>query len=113
MKNGNKMMIMDWLSRWEDCDLEELRALINEETHARERKRKQMRDEWVDKHYREFKSCYGDYKVIGETIVIALAWMGNVKMATTTPIKGDVFSLRTGIAVAYAKACGERIPDYI
>lgn len=71
------------------------------------------RNAWVNKHYNQFKGCYGDYKVVGETVVIALAWMGNVKIATATPIKGDKFDLRTGIAVAYAKACGERIPDYI
>lgn len=109
MKNENRMMIMGWLSKWNDTDLDELRALINEETHARERKRKN----WIDKHYNQFQGCYGDYKVVGETVVIALAWMGNVKMATATPVNGDVFDLHTGIAVAYAKACGERVPDYI
>lgn len=113
MRNEIKMQVMGWLSKWEDCDLDELRALIAEETSARERKRKQEREMWIENHYTQFQRCYGDYKVIGNTVVIALAWMGNIKMATATAVKGDKFNLRTGIAVAYAKACGERIPDYI
>ena len=113
MRNENKMMVMGWLSKWNDSDLDELRSLINEEASARERKRKQAREMWIENHYTQFQRCYGDYKVVGNTVVIALAWMGNVKMATATPVKGDVFNLRTGIAVAFAKAMGERIPDYI
>ena len=113
MKNEIKMQVMGWLSKWNDTDLDELRSLINEETHTRERKRKEARKNWIDKHYEQFKGCYGDYKVVGNTVVIALAWMGNIRMATATSIKGDKFDLRTGIAVAYAKACGECIPDYI
>ena len=113
MRNENKVMVMGWLSRWNDSDLDELRSLINEEASARERKRKQEREMWIENHYTQFQRCYGDYKVIGNTVVIALAWMGNVKMATATPVKGDVFNLRTGVAVAYAKACGERIPEFI
>ena len=113
MKNEIKMQVMGWLSKWNDTDLDELRSLINEETSARERKRKQERELWIENHYTQFQRCYGDYKVIGNTVVIALAWLGNVKMATATAVKGDVFNLRTGIAVAYAKACGERIPEFI
>lgn len=113
MENENRMMVMGWLSKWSDADLNGLRSLIIEETCARERKRKEKRKNWIDKHYNQFQGCYGDYKVVGNTVVISLAWMGNVKMATATAVKGDVFDLHTGIAVAYAKACGERIPDYI
>ena len=113
MRNENKMMVMGWLSRWNDSDLDELRSLINEETSARERKRKQERKMWIENHYTQFQRCYGDYKVIGNTVIIALAWIGNFKMATATAVKGDVFDLRTGVAVAYAKACGERIPEFI
>ena len=109
MKNENRMMIMDWLSRWNDSDLDELRSLIIEEVSARERKRNQ----WIENHYTQFQHCCGNYKVIGNTVVIALFWMGIVKMATATTVKGDKFDLRTGVAVAYAKACGERIPDFV
>ena len=109
MRNENRLMVMGWLSQWNDRDLSELRALINEETHARERKRKM----WIENHYTQFQHCCGNYKIVGNTVVVALFWMGSVKMATATAVKGDVFDLRTGVAVAYAKACGERIPEFI
>lgn len=95
-----------------DADLENL-YLSAQAERIRRADNKCKRNAWVDKHYHQFKACYGDYKVVDKTVVIALAWMGNVKMATATPVKGDKFSLRTGIAVAYAKACGERIPDFV
>lgn len=113
MRNENKMMIMGWLGRWSDGELDELRSLLNEETSARERKRREARNRWIDGHYYQFKNCCGDYKVVGNTVVIALCWMSGVKMATATAVKGDKFDLRTGIAVAYAKVCGERIPEFI
>lgn len=95
---------------------EELFRLATEcmmEQERRKRKREEKRKNWIDKHYNQFQGCYGDYKVVGNTVIIALAWMGNVKMATATAVKGDKFDLHTGIAVAYAKANGERIPDFI
>lgn len=95
-----------------DADLENL-YLSAQAERIRRADNKCKRNAWVDKHYHQFKACYGDYKVVDKTVVIALAWMGNVKMATATPVKGDKFNLRTGIAVAYAKACGERIPDFV
>ena len=113
MRNENKMMVMGWLSKWSDCDLNELRALVGEEIHAREHKRKQARNQWIENHYTQFQHCCGNYKVIGNTVIIALFWMGSVKIATATTVKGDKFDLRTGVAVAYAKACGERIPEFI
>ena len=95
-----------------DKDLEEL-YLSAQEERIRRADNKIKRNKWISDRYHQFKCCCGDYKVVGETVVIALAWMGNVKMATATPVKGDKFVLSTGIAVAYAKACGERIPDFV
>ena len=100
------------LENMTDKDLDEL-YLSAQAERIRRADNKCKRNVWVDKHYTQFQRCYGDCKVIGNTVVIALAWMGNVKMATATAVKGDVFDLRTGVAVAYAKACGERIPEFI
>lgn len=100
------------LENMADADLENL-YLSAQAERIRRADNKCKRTAWVNKHYAQFKNCYGEYKVVGDTVVIALAWMGNVKMATATPVKGDKFSLLTGIAVAYAKACGERIPDFV
>lgn len=113
MKNENRMMVMGWLSKWSDADLNELRALINEETHAREYKRKQARQQWIASHIRQYRNCTANHEVVGETVVVAVQWYGHVVIAKATPVKGDVFDLDTGIAVAFAKAMGECIPDYI
>ena len=113
MKNENRLMIMGWLSKWSDVDLAELRQLINEETVARERKRKQIRYEWINKYLELFRANRGEYTRIGNTIV-AVAHRGwNLGIGKSTPINGDVFDLNTGIAVAYAKALGEKIPDFM
>ena len=95
-----------------DADLENLYVSVQNE-RIRRADNKCKRTAWVNKRYAQFKNCYGEYKVVGDTVVIALAWMGNIKMATATPVRGDKFELITGIAVAYAKACGERVPDFV
>ena len=113
MRNENKLMVMGWLSKWSDADLAELRHLINEETCARERKRKQLRYEWISKYIELFRVNHGEYTRVGDTIV-AVAYRGwSIAIGKSTPINGDVFDLNTGIAVAYAKALGEKVPDFI
>lgn len=113
MKSENHLMIMGWLSKWSDADLLELRLLINEETCSRERKRKQMRQDWI---YRYAQEAYhrGNFEVINNnTVVVAVCHNDHIVMGKTTPINGDKFDLDTGVAVAYAKAIGVRIPEFI
>ena len=95
-----------------DADLENL-YLSAQAERTRRADNKIKRQKWINSRYAQFKNCYGDYKVIGDTVVVALDWMDNIKMATATPAHGDKFELTTGIAVAYAKACGEHIPDFV
>ena len=113
MRNENKLMVMGWLSKWSDADLAELRHLINEEVYDRERKRRQKRYEWVSKYMELFRANRGEYTRIGDTIVAAAHRGWSIGIGKSTPINGDVFDLNTGIAVAYAKALGDRIPDFI
>ena len=47
------------------------------------------------------------------TIVAIYNRYDGVKIGTAYPINGDVYDYETGVAVAYAKALGETIPDYI
>ena len=113
MKTENKIMVMGWISKYSDADLQELRLLINEETYARERKRKQMRQDWI---YRYSQEAYhrGSHEIIcGNTVVVAVCQNGHIVMGKSTPTKNDKFDLDTGVAVAYAKAVGVRIPDFI
>ena len=113
MKNENKLMVMGWLSKWSDADLVELRHLILEETCARERKRKQVRNEWINKYMELFRVNHGEYTRVGDTIVAAAHRGWSISIGKSTPVNGDDFDLNTGIAVAYAKALGDRIPDFI
>lgn len=113
MKSEDKLMIMGWLSKWSDADLQELRLLIAEETCGRERKRKQMRRNWIDRYAREAYHR-GNYEVIcGNTVVVAVCQNGHIVMGKSTPVNGDKFDLDTGVAVAYAKAVGVRIPEFV
>jgi hypothetical protein len=102
-----------YVNKFTDSELIALHNAVDEEIHRREERRKQEREMWIENHYTQFQRCDGDYKVVGNTVVVAFAWRDNVKMATATTVKGDVFNLRTGIAVAYAKARGERIPEFL
>lgn len=113
MRSENKLMVMDWLSKWSDADLAELRQLINEETITRERERKQKRYEWVSKYMELFRINRGEYTRIGDTIVVAAHRGWSISIGKSAPIGGDKFDLNTGIAVAFAKAVGDRIPDFI
>ena len=112
MKTENRMMVMGWLSNWSDADLLELRLLINEETHNRERKRK-VRLDWICKYAQEAYHRGSHEIICGNTVVVAVCQNGHIVMGKSTPIKGDKFDLDTGVAVAYAKAVGVRIPDFI
>ena len=55
----------------------------------------------------------GAIEVVGETVVVAIWKNCSVHMAKTHPIKGDEFDMDTGVAVAYCKAVGMPVPDFI
>ena len=100
------------LENMADADLENL-YLSAQAERIRRADNKNKRQKWINSRYAQFKNCYGGYEVAGDTVVVALDWKGNIKMATATPVHGDKFELITGIAVAYAKACGESVPDFV
>ena len=113
MKSENRLMVMGWLSKWSDTDLAELRHLISEEINNRERNRREARKNWV---YRYAQEAYhrGNFEVVNNnTVVVAVCQNGHIVMGKTAPVNGDKFDLDTGVAVAYAKAIGVRIPDFI
>ena len=113
MKSENRLMIMEWLSKWSDVDLAELQHLVCEEACNRERKRERARNQWIASQLASFQTHHGKYQRIGDTMVVSALYYGKVVMSKTTPTKSDKFDLNTGIAVAYAKAIGLRIPDFI
>ena len=69
-----------------------------------------LRQEWIDKWYIEARRC-GVKLAFRKDVVIAFNDFGDI--ATAAPVHGDKYNRHTGIAVAYAKLCGEKIPDYI
>ena len=83
------------------------------ERQRRERQRKEKRLQWITSHIRQYKNSTANHEVVGKTVVVAVRWYDQIAIAKATPINNDVFDLDTGIAVAFAKTMGERIPDYI
>lgn len=103
------------LSKMTDNELLALASNICEERQRRERKRREEHDRWIGGYYYAFLNNPNASVVhVGETTVVAL-WSRNLglRMGTAVPVHGDVFDHDTGIAVAYAKAVGDKIPDYI
>lgn len=68
------------------------------------------RQEWIDKWYTEARRR-GVHLMFRKDVVIAYNDFGDI--ATAAPVHGDKYYRHTGIAVAYAKLCGEKIPEYI
>lgn len=106
-----------YVSKYTDTDLQTLREAVQDEIQRREERRKMARQEWIDSHVNKFYAYCGKFERVGDTIIVAYfnsSPMGyGVRMSRSTPINGDVFDLDTGIAVAFAKAMGERVPSYI
>ena len=74
------------------------------------------RQEWIDKYYNLAKRMAnaGTYviKHCKEVCyVIPCNYAGDA--ASATPRHGDKYDYKTGVAVAFAKAFGDRVPDYI
>ena len=113
MTKEQKHMAYGWLMGMNDEDLAELVHMVEAETKRRIDARESKRIQWITSHIREYKHSASNHEVVGETVVVAVRWYDHISIAKATPINGDVFDLDTGIAVAFAKARGERIPDYI
>ena len=107
------------LSRLADGDLRNLRIAVAEEISKRERKRERKREEerrkWIDGYYFAFINHPNATAIqVGDTTIVAVyARNTGMHMGTAKPVRGDVFNREVGLAVAYAKAFGESIPDFI
>ena len=103
------------VSNLTDTDLTNLFNSCASEMAKREEHRAKRRKDWVTNHYWSFMGHpNASVRYIGKrTIVATYNRYEGVKIGTAYPINGDVYDHETGVAVAYAKALGERIPDYI
>ena len=103
------------LSKLTDSELFKLATECGMEQARREEVRRTRRKTWIrDYHSAFLRHPNADYKVLGETVVVSVydRYTG-IHMSVTTPHGEDKFELSTGIAVAFAKAMGERIPEFI
>lgn len=107
--------ICNSMSHLTDPELVSIWTSANNELTRREEVRRTRRKTWIREYHSAFlRHPNATYKVLGETVVVSVYdRCTGIHMGATTPCGGDKFELSTGIAVAYAKAVGNKIPDYI
>ena len=103
------------VSHLTDSDLVTLFNACASEMTSREDRKSKQREQWIDMWYNEYLNRYDtDCLIVGKrTIVATYDEYHGMRIGTSYPIHGDEFDAKTGIAVAYAKAIGIVIPDYI
>ena len=103
------------VSKLTDSDLRNLRSAVAEEISKRERKREEERQKWIDGYYFAFINHPNATAIqLGDTTIVAVYGRNTgMHIGTAKPVHGDVFNREVGLAVAYAKAFGDTIPDYI
>lgn len=73
------------------------------------------RGDWIEKWYRKAKKdddvVFRHHKTV--TICIPRWHVSDDGFGISDVCNGDTYDRKTGIAVAYAKHCGEPIPDFI
>lgn len=103
------------VSRMTDTDLNNLYNAILAEKAIRQKHREEKRAGWIQSHYHAFVSHPNATAVVVDDVTIVAVYnsYSGIQTATARPVHGDVYDDDTGIAVAYAKARGETVPDYI
>lgn len=109
----NKEIFIQWLQERTDEEFGHMASLFADECVRRTKERKEMRRRWIDRQLRRYNQLDGAHKCIGNTVIVAISQMGPAQIGVATLAKGDTYERRTGIAVAFAKAIGETVPDYI
>ena len=104
------------VSKLTDTDLSNLFNSCAAELQKRADQRTKRRAEWINNHYWSFMrhpNATVHFSEKRTIVAIYNRYDGGVKIGTAYPINGDVYDHNTGVAVAYAKAMGERIPSFI
>ena len=72
------------------------------------------RQEWIDKWYSKAENAesFVSFAFVKDGTVCIGRRKGD-EFTVAAPRKGDKYDRKTGIAVAFAKFCGEKIPEYI
>ena len=101
-----------YVNKYTDTDLRTLLEAVQDEIARRETERRRKRAEWIE-HYSWEAYHRAAIEKVGETVIVAVLKNGTIHMAKTHPIEGDVFDMETGVAVAYTKAMGLRVLDFV
>ena len=90
----------------EECQREQTRRLVH---------RQSERKKWVEGMYYAFMAHPNatSIQVDNVTVVSVFNHRLGMRMGTARPVHGDTFDRAVGVAVAYAKATGMTIPDFI
>ena len=108
----NVKFVCDSMHRLSDPELVSVWTSATNELARREEARKRRREEWIE-HMSWEAYHRGAVEVVGDTVIVAIWKNDSIHMTKTRPIKGDEFDMKTGVAVAYCKAVGMRVPDFI
>lgn len=103
------------LTKLTDTELVILAKELSAEQSRRAEENENRRRGWVNLHYYSYLNHpNASFIQIGETTIVAIYDRNfGTRIGKATPVHGDVFNRNTGIAVAYAKAKNEKIPDFI
>ena len=107
--------ILSAVPHMSDSNLNALIKFSAEELAKRAEKRKEERAAWVKEMYNAYiMHPNAEYRRRENLTVVAVySCYGGTRIGTAFPINGDVFNEETGIAVAFAKAVGEPVPDFV
>ena len=103
------------LNSLDDKSLETLYNDVCKEMNSRAKTRAANRAAWVEKMFNLYL-CHPNSTCmqIGEiTVVSVYSRYNGLHIGKARPVNDDVYDIDVGIAVAFAKACGEPVPDYI
>lgn len=112
MKNVNSFS----LSTLDDKSLGALYADVCHEINARAEAKAAKREQWVRTMVNRYLyHSHSASKQIGKITIVSVYddYYSGVSIGTSRPVNNDKFDEDVGIAVAFAKAIGEPIPDYI
>jgi hypothetical protein len=103
------------VSNLTDIDLSNLFHSCADELQKRADQRSRRRTEWIKSYCWSFMAHPHAAVHTSEKRAIVAIYdrYDGVKIGTAYHINGDVYDYETGVAVAYAKALGKHIPDYI
>ena len=103
------------LTNLTDYDISRLLEECQREQIRRENRRQAERKEWIEGMYYAFMAHPHATSIQVDNVTVVSVFNRNIgmRMATARPVHGDTFDRAVGIAVAYAKATGMTIPDFI